>query len=433
MPRTFLTKHDEPTELVRCPVHGFIHFSLNEREIIDHWAFQRLRNIRQLALCYYVYPGAMHTRFEHSLGVMEMASRAFDTIVRKHSGWIKDELAQIPELKEDTLAKAKQVLRLYALLHDVGHGAFSHAAEEVTPGGSHEAVSAYVLRTVLKRKLDNTFFKGITHVVARLLESAPELMFIRRIVEGEMDMDRTDYLIRDSLHCGVEYGKFDFRRLLESLTVIRNPDTRQLEVAIERGGEHTFEALILARYQMNTQVYYHRLRRIYDYYLTQYMTLWGRENYKTMDDVLRFDDLQVLVEIAEDAKGKNERTPVARRIVERKHHKIVYETSDSADTVELNLVKRILRGLESQFRKTDFYLDDNAKGIHKLTTRGQQDGSTVDFFIVQKDGSLRLITDASAILEKIPTKFRTVRIYADGTPDRLAKIRKAARDLERAN
>jgi HD superfamily phosphohydrolase len=122
-----LTKRDEPTELVRCPVHGFIHFSLNERQIIDHWTFQRLRNIRQLALCYYVYPGAMHTRFEHSLGVMEMATRAFDTILRKHSGWIKDELAQVPELWEDTLAKAKQVLRLYALLHDVGHGAFSHA------------------------------------------------------------------------------------------------------------------------------------------------------------------------------------------------------------------------------------------------------------------------------------------------------------------
>jgi HD superfamily phosphohydrolase len=75
---------EDPTERIRCPVHGFIRYSKRERQIIDHWTFQRLRNVRQLALCYYVYPGAMHSRFEHSLGVMEMTSRAFDTLALKY-------------------------------------------------------------------------------------------------------------------------------------------------------------------------------------------------------------------------------------------------------------------------------------------------------------------------------------------------------------
>jgi uncharacterized protein len=80
----YLTGENEPTERIRCPVHGFIHYSRNERKVVDHWVFQRLRNIRQLAMEYLVYPGAVHTRFEHSLGVTEMATRVFDHLLRGH-------------------------------------------------------------------------------------------------------------------------------------------------------------------------------------------------------------------------------------------------------------------------------------------------------------------------------------------------------------
>ncbi len=245
----YLSDQDRPTELVRCPVHGFIHYSKNEKEIIDHRAFQRLRNIRQLALSHYLYPGATHSRFEHSLGVMEMVTRALESIGLKNKRLVVAELGQIRELRKDTWARARQALRLFALLHDVGHPAFSHAAEDVIPGGSHEDVSVYVIDKILRKKLDTLFFVGMVDLLVRLFGKAPDTTFLRGFVAGEMDMDRTDYLLRDSLHCGVEYGRFDFRRLIESLTVHKNRDTGRLELAIERGGEHTFEALILARYQ----------------------------------------------------------------------------------------------------------------------------------------------------------------------------------------
>lgn len=428
----FLTPRDLPTEHVRCPVHGFIHYSLNEREIIDHQAFQRLRNIRQLALSHYLYPGATHSRFEHSLGVMEMASRALDSVGLKHRKVIVKELGQIRELRKDTWKKARQTLRLFAMLHDVGHPAFSHAAEAVIPGGNHEKVSLHVVDKVLRKKLEGLFFPGISDLLVRLFGKSQDTTFLRGFVVGEIDMDRTDYLLRDSLHCGVEYGKFDFRRLIESLTVYQNRDTGRLELAIERGGEHTFEALILARYQMNTQVYYHRLRRIYDYYLTEYMKLWAKEHYKTMDDVLRFDDLKLLVEMSKDAETNNHRAQWAKRITYRKHHKVVYETGDNADTIQLKKVKRILRALQEKFGTTDFYLDDNAKGIHKLSVPGQQEESKVeDFFVIEKDGTALLITEQSAVLEKIPASFRSVRIYADATPTLLKEIREEARNAEK--
>src|SRR5579859_6926998 len=351
---------EEPTERIRCPVHGFIRYSKRERQIIDHWTFQRLRNILQLALCYYVYPGAMHSRFEHSLGVMEMASRAFDTLALKYSDLLKEELQQVPEFKQDTLKRAKQTLRLLALLHDCGHPAFSHAAESVLPAGSkHEDISIYVMEKVLEKELDAIFFDGMASLLVRIMRKSPELIFLRQFVVGEMDMDRTDYLWRDSLHCGVEYGKFDFRRLIESLAVLKHPDSGRLQIGIERGGEHVFEALLLGRYQMNTQVYFHRIRRIFDHYLTNYMKLWGKEHYRNFDDVLQYDDLKLLVQMDADSRETNERTELAKRVVKRKHHRVVYETGDSADAIKLTKIKRVFGRLQVEFKGVDFLLDDD--------------------------------------------------------------------------
>jgi hypothetical protein len=425
----FLSNNDRPTQRVRCPVHGFIHYSDNERRIIDHPVFQRLRHIRQLAMTYLVYPGAMHSRFEHSLGVMELATQAYDLLKLRHENRLKTELEQIPELSEDTMAKARQIVRLMALLYDVGHPAFSHAAEATIPGGDHEKLSVHVLANVLGSEIDKIFFEGASGLLVRLMEKSQELTFLREFVASQIDMDRTDYLRRDSFHCGVDYGVFDSRRLIESLTVIDNPDSGQLQLAIDRGGEHTFEALILARYQMNTQVYLHRIRRIYDHYLTEYMKLWGAEHHKTFENVLRQDDTSVLTEIRRDAGVDNPRSGWARRIVERNHHRRVLETGDYADEQRLKRMGRVHRKLREEFPDVDFILDNAAHYIHKLTVPGEQDPQE-DFYIVEKGGKLKLLSEDSAIIGKIPKRVRTVRIFANATGETLEEIRTKARALE---
>jgi hypothetical protein len=120
-------------------------------------------------------------------------------------------------------------------------------------------------------------------------------------------------------------------------------------LAIDRGGEHAFEALILARYQMNTQVYLHRIRRIYDYYLTEYMKLWGAEHYQTFDAVLEHDDTSVLTAIRSDVTAENARSKWARRIVSRDHHRRVLETGDSADEQTLRRMSRVHRKLKEEY------------------------------------------------------------------------------------
>lgn len=437
---------DALTERIRCPVHGFIHYSRRERQIIDHWVFQRLRNVRQLALTYYVYPGAMHSRFEHSLGVMDLATRAFEVLSAKFESLLIEELSPLPGLGIDTLKRGKQALRMLALLHDVGHPAFSHAAEDALPhdekyakmirGGSkkHEQLSLYVINEVLRENLDSLFFDGMCDLLVGVLSKDPQFTFLRQFVVGELDMDRTDYLLRDSLHCGVLYGRFDHLRLLESLAVLKHPHTDQLQIGIERGGEHTFEALILARYQMNTQVYYHKVRRIYDVYLIKFMTSWGAEHYKSFADVLNYADLDLLVEMQKECKNRStERGDLAFRITHRKHHRKIWETGDNADAWKLRQAKSILGRLRDEFRNTNFEIDDARASIHRVTYRGQQDDSKVeDFYIVDNYAKPRLITEESGILEKIPTDFRNVRIYADSEdPDELHRISSAAATAEK--
>lgn len=260
------------------------------------------------------------------------------------------------------------------------------------------------------------------------MEKSPELTFLREFVASQMDMDRTDYLRRDSLHCGVDYGVFDARRLIDSLTIIENPDSSRLQLAIHRGGEHTFEAPILARYQMNTQVYLHRIRRIYDYYLTEYMKLWGIEHHRRFEDVLSHDDTSVLMEIRRDVDAGNERSKWARRIIHRDHHRRVLETGDYADEQKLRRMRRVHRKLTEVYSDVDFYLDDAAHDIHKLTVPGEQDPQKVeDLYIVEKDGKAKLLSEDSAIIGKIPKRVRTVRIFADANGEALEAIRTQAR------
>ncbi len=421
----YLASADQPRYRIRCPVHGFIRFSENERQVIDHRLFRRLRWIRQLALTEFVYPGATHTRFEHSLGVMELATRIFDALASIRGDVMDRTFGTVEQLRDRPLAKARQLVRLAGLLHDTGHCCFSHAAEEVIQKDSgHEALTVQILTSeaLLGAELNRLFFPGCAELTANLIKAPrdfpAQLQVLRDIVSGQVDADRTDYLRRDSHHCGVDYGLFDYRRMIECLTLREDPEgSGGLEIAIQRDGIHTFEALILARYQMNTQVYYHRLRRIYDLYLKEYFKAKGNADLDTADKILRHNDFTMISAIAEDADRTGQPfQPWAERIRDRRHHRQVYETDEDAGAADIKKVGSVLEKIKKEYPGTEFLLDrpDKPVSIHKLLLPDDpMPEDYVAFTVIDTDGSADLLSSRSPVLRKIPRWFQVARIFAD--------------------
>lgn len=418
----YLSENDHPTDRVRCPIHGFIRYSVNERRIIDSTFFSRLRFIRQLGLTEYAYPGANHTRFEHSLGVMEMATAMFDSLAAKKGGMMAGELGQVEWYADEPLRKARQVVRLAALLHDTGHAPFSHAAEKVFHKEGHETLSIKVVTDAdkLGGLIDSIWPVGTAAQVAALLSSEPlepQLQFLRNIISGEIDADRTDYLLRDSYHCGVEYGKFDHRRMIGCLT-LRQATGGGLEIAVESDGIHTVEALILARFQMNAQVYFHRIRRVYDHFLIEYHKLLHAEGGLPAGGVLDLNDVVMLSQMFEDARSDvdGERQNLARRIIERKHPRQVYDTGDNADEDDFLAIKALEKELREKYTDVYFYVDDMSGkpvSIHKLFVKGDAPGVSRRLTVFEKDGTEKQIGEKSKILAKIPKDFMCFRVFAD--------------------
>jgi HD superfamily phosphohydrolase len=168
---------------IRDPIHGFIHFSNTERTIIDAPYFQRLRGIKQLALTCLVYPGAMHTRFEHTLGVMEMATRAFDSLSSRHQVELKRNFKRV----DLSLPEARQLLRLTALFHDTGHLPFSHAAENILPDKkSHEDVSVAIVENH-RKELERLFYRNVAD------HSLPRKFAVYRVYSEGSQQELTKY------------------------------------------------------------------------------------------------------------------------------------------------------------------------------------------------------------------------------------------------
>jgi len=270
---------------IRDPVYGFISFNDLEKAIISHPAFQRLRRIRQLALTEMVYPGATHTRFEHSLGVMYMATLMYDTIINNDEN--KTILKERSGYHNDVdFEKDRQLIRLAALLHDVGHAPFSHPSEEMMPKNSqtdksykHEDYTVAIIKECLRETIENHPVNKTNGIlaedVAALIEGNAKILgkrsLWRVLISSQLDADRGDYLLRDSYHIGVKYGVYDHARLINTLALGIDPESDEVILGVDEGGWHTAESLVIARYQMFAQVYFHKTRRAFDYHLKEAM------------------------------------------------------------------------------------------------------------------------------------------------------------------
>ena len=301
---------------VRDGLYGFIEFDDLEKELIDSRPFQRLRCIHQLAMCYQVYPGATHKRFEHSLGVMAAATRIFDSVFnRRISDAVHERIKA--ELEPDQIAYWRRVVRLAALLHDVGHLPFSHAAEEalLPAGWNHERLTAdIILQSEIHQILhaarpmvDPQDVVDLCWDVRKRAKVDPKFALspwktlLNEVITGNtFGADRIDYLLRDSWHAGVAYGRFDHQRLIDGLRTAIDPATEEITLGLDIGAIHSAEALLLARYFMYTQVYFHDVRRAYDMHLKEfllgYLTKFGTGKFPTdWSEMLKYTDHEVLV------------------------------------------------------------------------------------------------------------------------------------------
>ncbi len=214
------------------PIYGLIRFPHKILyQIIDHPYFQRLRRISQQALSHYVYPGAMHTRFQHALGATQLMCRALDIL---HSKGIK-----ISKQEHEAVCIA-------ILLHDIGHGPFSHALEHVLADVHHEEISLHIIKKIGKELRHD--FKLALEIYTGQYHRA----FLHQLVSGQIDVDRMDYLTRDSFYSGVAEGIIGYDRIIMMM------DVRNDRLVIEEKGVYSIEKFLMARRLMYWQVYLHK-------------------------------------------------------------------------------------------------------------------------------------------------------------------------------
>ena len=262
------------------PIHDFVRVYDNELKIIDTPIFQRLRRIRQLSGAHLIYPGAQHTRFEHSLGVMHIASMAGQALAEKGV------------VSYDDI----QNLRLAGLLHDIGHGPFSHLFEEIFEEKrkiSHEDLGRDI---ILKTEIGDIISKNgfDKKLVTKLAFGDSKLQFMNEVISGALSADMMDYLLRDGYFTGAEHAKIDHHRLTHSLDVYKN------KLALDKSSLVNFETMMISRYQMFKAVYFHKTVRAGEVMLLEAMDLAEEElglSSMNLNEYLQLSDDVILAKL----------------------------------------------------------------------------------------------------------------------------------------
>jgi putative nucleotidyltransferase with HDIG domain len=238
-----MVKRLEKQLVLKDPIYGYIHVDYDFiKKLIDSNLFQRLRRIRQLSGVQMVFHGAEHSRFSHSLGVYELANR----------------FSSVKALKEILDERTKLIFLAAALLHDVGHGAYSHAFEDVFHV-NHEKIGArmvtnrYEIRDILKT-IDDHFPADVASVILK----QGKFPLIEQLISSQLDVDRLDYLERDAYFTGTAYGHVDLDRIMRVL------DVKDGKIVFHVSGIHAIENYLISRYHMYWQVYYHPVSRSYE-------------------------------------------------------------------------------------------------------------------------------------------------------------------------
>lgn len=414
---------------IRDIVYGFVTLDEQEQSIIDHPAFQRLRRIKQLSLTDMLYPGANHTRFEHSIGVMQMASDMFDSIVSKDEN--KRALEEQLAIDSTSIPIYKKIVRLAALLHDVGHAPFSHSGEEIMPllpkdhVGQYEGLSYDPDKPEKRYKHEEYSITIIKKAFQPLIEKHPQIsaedvtallgdasvkrkaatLLWKDLISGQLDADRADYLLRDSKHLGVSYGLYDRDRLVNSMTLAQNEETQAPVIAIQEKGWHLAESLIIARYQMFSQVYFHRVRRIYDHHICcaskealrqlGFCGVYPEPSEIEIEKYIELDDWKINSMLREGLAGRH-----GDIIMKRQHYKCVHAIDNSEQVEQIQTLAS-----EYQQRGIDYYLDEiPSKEWYKIS----------EDILIEDGSTVQPLSKRSMIVNAMKAKPPlTMRLYAE--------------------
>jgi len=345
---------------VRDPVHGSIHILAEEAPIIRDPFFQRLRNIKQLGFSEYVFPGATHTRFLHSIGVMNVGERAFEKLFGLHK-------------QSNDLIRLKETFKMGCLLHDIGHAPLSHTTEIVMPSLSELKIPSeflseqdkgkdrrathedYTIKSIADssfassfRKLEETYgverkyiadlIRGKTNSVEYFtIAGINYFPLLHQLVSSELDCDRMDYLLRDSYFCGVSYGGYDLDWLLDNLEICI--DNNEAYLGITERAVVTFDDFLLSRYHMFVMVYFHYRAVCLEQLLYKYFDS-SPDEYKipaNIEEYIEHDDHH-LMKIMRNSKNR-----YAGEIVQNKIPAKVYESFNDPQLENLALIQQFLK------------------------------------------------------------------------------------------
>ncbi len=377
----------------RDPLHGFIHADPLETALINSRPVQRLRFVHQLGFAFLVFPGAEHSRFSHVLGTMHLAGRVYDRLALKH-----------PHLLESGIeSRHRRVLRAAALLHDIGHAPFSHSAEDLfSEPIDHEQMTQRLIASDEIVEIFDRFGDGITAQEVALILSGPSDpldQLLSKIVAGELDVDKMDYLLRDSLYCGVRYGSYDLDRLLETVEAIEDPTTGGWGIGVEEGGVHALEALVMARYYMFTQVYFNLVGKALELHFHRWLSANPERRWPTQpDQFLNHDDVSTLHRMRQSDH------PHAATIIQRQQFPLVWESKEHLTSTAAKQLRALGSSWEAQFGSNRVMVSYASKDPHRLDEQ--------PIWVRQPNGELRSMGEASHFIRHLE-RIDRVRVYAD--------------------
>jgi HD superfamily phosphohydrolase len=396
------------------PVHHFIELTTAEARLLDSAVLQRLRRLRQLGLAYLAFPSAEHSRFSHALGALAMGTRAFDKLARDGREFF---------VNDADAAYQRRLVRAALILHDIGHGPFSHACEAVL-GVRHEERTREILALPEMQARLLELDVDPQHVLDLILGSRQSpYPVLSEIVSGpNLDADRMDYLLRDAYFTGVTSGRYDADQLVASLRIF-HIDGR-LVLGIDRRGVVALESFVLARYMMFASVYFHHTTRMFERVLQRVLgELWpDPHRLDPIDEFLRWDDFRVLNDLRDSA------SEAARALRERvRLYAVAAEFNAEHD---LRVFEACEAALRERFGCDAVWSDEQSQLIHRLPL--QADGNSRTVWVGTASGSIVDAREASDLIAKLSGQAYWRKLFVERSRVDVEEARRICRERSRA-